>query len=96
MKLVLIAVSAVLMSSTMGCASHSQQEVNTGKIGYLERQNKKQWEEIEALRNQSAEQERAIERVRTLSLNLDTEAKRLRKVLCEKHPEDCPPSVLDR
>ena len=96
MKLLLIAVSAVLVSSTMGCASHSQQEVNTGMIGYLERQNKKQGAEIKGLMNQNAEPERAIERIRTHSFNLDTEAKRLRKALCEKHPEDCPPSVLDR
>ncbi|MFZ6014942.1 MAG: hypothetical protein ACOYUZ_01130 [Patescibacteria group bacterium] len=90
MKKLVTALATLVLTASSGCASsglRSQVELLAiGQRGHTE--------ELIKLRDKAQEQEHAIERVRTKAANLETEAKRLRKVLCEKHPEDCPASVL--
>ncbi len=91
MKKLTVLIFALSISTLTGCATQ-----NDAIFGFLERQNLAQWAKIEDMEREHERQERAIERTRTKAANLETESKRLRKVLCEKHPEDCPASVLDR
>ncbi len=75
-----------------GCASSNHRLEHQVRI--LEKIDRSQDEDIRGLKILAASNEYLDSDSRTRILNLETEIKRLRKVLCDKNPGDCPASVI--